>query len=507
MGLLDLFRANGTLAPLNPDMSEQAFRNALNDAEIRISDLEESLLEVADAFDNIGWDGGIQPQEAKEFSLKTVKSMALIARAVNITNPFVKKGVEARISYIWGDGVEFKNLDASSEKLIKDNYKRVFSPQAYEEQERAAATDGNVFRAVSRSNKPIIRIPLEQIAGKIANPDNSEEVWYYKREWEVKKTRLDDGSEDTITNVRYYPSITYAKQLEDANKNLPTRLNKAGVEQDYVMQHMAVNKQIGWAWGVPDILPVIFFAKVYKEYLEDNVTLVKAYSRIAMQVKADTGGTANAVSAAYSKAPTRDPITGELRGGVGATAVTGTGTEMVPLGLNASAVDFTGGDPLAVGIAAGLLVSKTDILPDVQPGAMPVTTLKAMASRQNFWGDSFIELFEFWGEDDVEITWGQIDEDETHRRVQSVQLAYDGGQLFQEESRAETLKTLKMVPTKDGLPVAPAIVAAQAAADNAVKVAAATPVTPGQGKSGSVGSVNSGRGQVKAAVKKSMVNK
>jgi hypothetical protein len=66
-----------------------------------------------------------------------------------------------------------------------------------------------------------------------------------------------------------------------------------------------------------------------------------------------------------------------------------------------------------------------------------------------------------------------------------------------------------MVPLKDGLPVAPAIVAAEKAAENAQKVADAQPdtVVPAQGQSGAVGSVNSGRGQVKAAVKKAMVNK
>jgi hypothetical protein len=512
MALFDFLR-NGGVVSLDPANTEQTMRAQLNEYESRVVDLEESLLEIADAFDNRGWNVGIEQDQISEIPLKTVKDMAEVSRAVAAVNPFVKRAVNARISYVWGDGVEFKGLNPATEKLIKQNRKRLFSPQAYEELERAAATDGNVFRLVSRSNKDIIRIPLNEIVGKVANPDNKEDIWYYKREWAVLKTNLATGDENTTkTIVKYYPSISYAQRLESEGKNLPSKVAQIGVDPDYVMQHIAVNKQVGWSWGVPDIAPVLFFSQVYKEYLEDNVTLVKAYSRIAYQVKANSSGTANAAAASLVRQPTRDPLTGKMND-VGGTMLTNGATELVPQALNASSVNFENGKPLAAAIASGLEVSLDVVLSDSQSNGASSTldlpTLKAMASRQRLWAESFTELFEFWNDDDVEITWGQIDQDETHRRVQSVQLAYDGGQLFQEESRAETLKTLKMVPLKDGLPVAPKIQAAKQAADNAAKAAALAPapVVPGQGQSGGVGSINSGRGQVKAAVKKALVNK
>jgi hypothetical protein len=198
----------------------------------------------------------------------------------------------------------------------------------------------------------------------------------------------------------------------------------------------------------------------------------------------------------------------------GGTLVTGTDTAINATGLSATQVDFSKGSSLAAGIAAGLEVSLDVILSSSansgQGSTLDLPTLRAMEFRQQLWTTSFTELFEFWGDEDVKVTWRDIDEDETHRRVQSVQLAYDGGQLHQEESRKETLELLRIVPTSDAMPIAPDIKAAEVAAQNAEKIAAATPtptVVPGQGKSGSVGSVNSGRGQVKAAVKKSMVNK
>jgi hypothetical protein len=360
----------------------------------------------------------------------------------------------------------------------------------------------------------IFRIPLAQIAGSISNPDNNEEIWYYKRVWMVKKKHSVTEAVEEKEMTRWYPSMPYAKKLMDEGRNLPRRWGKFGVEQEYVIQHDTVNKQIGWRWGVPDIAAVIFFAKVYKEFLEDNVTMTKALSRIAIQIKEGTQGAANNAAAQWASTPVRDPLTGEMSS-VGAAAFTGANTKIEATGLSASAVDFTNGEPLAAAIAAGLEISVDVVLSSSKNSGAGSTldqpTLKAMEARQKLWTNSFLDLFEFWGDDDVKITWRNIDEDETHRRVQSVQLAYDGGMLHQEEARKEILEMLRIVPTDDSMPIAPSIVAAEVAAENAEKTAKVTAAAksnvPGQGRSGSVGSVNSGRGQVKAAAKKAMVNK
>lgn len=520
MGFIDWFRAESGITVPGESPQERMLMRRLDDATIRIEELEESLLEVADAFDNIGWSpmGFTEPQQINEIPLKTVKKVAEIARAMNAVNPMVKSGVNARVAYVWGNGVEFESLDKQTEKAIRENREIMFSQQAYEERERAAATDGNVFTALHRDDYSVYRIPLAQITGSISNPDNDEEVWYYKREWTTKKnSSANDGEVDNVKpNVKWYPSLKYAKRLEEQGKELPKRWGKYGVDQQYVVQHTAVNKQIGWRWGLPDIMPVIYFAKAYKEFLEDNLTLVKAYSRIAMQVKTATQNGANQVAAQYTTTPVRDPITGEMST-VGATAVTGKDTEIVATALNASEVKFDNGNTIASAIAAGLEVSLNDVLP-IEGGSaesgnvIENRTLKAMETRQNLWENAFLDLFEFWGDDDAKVTWRNISEDETHRRIQSVQLAYEGGTLFQDEARKETLEMLRIVPMhpEGEMPISPAVEAAEKAAEQAETIAktkAATSAVPKQGNSGRVGSVNSGRGQVKQAVKKAMVNK
>lgn len=500
-----------------PSLNERMLLERLDDAQVRIEELEESLLEVADAFDNIGWSpmGFADPQQVNEIPLKTVKRVAEVARAMEAVNPFVKSAVRARISYIWGNGVQFENLDAATEKALRKNRDSLFSQQAFEQRERALATDGNLFTAVHRDDYSTFRVPLAQISGSISNPDDDEDIWYYKREWTTKKnSSANDGEVDnTKTNIRWYPSMQYAQRLEQEGKSLPKRWGKYGVDQNYVIQHIAVNRQIGWRWGVPDVMAVIYFAKAYKEFLEDNLTLVKAYSRIAMQIKTPTRAGANAAAAQYMSTPVRDPLTGEMSS-VGATAITGSDTEIVATALSASEVKFDNGNTIAAAIAAGLDVSLNDVLPAEGGSAetgnvIENRTLKAMESRQNLWEYALLDLFEFWGDDDAKVTWRNISEDETHRRVQSVQLAYEGGTLFQDEARKEVLEMLRIVPMhpEKEMPVSPKVQAAEKAAENAEKQAEMQSVVPAQGKSGSVGSINSGRGQVKQAVKKAMVNK
>jgi len=262
-------------------------------------------------------------------------------------------------------------------------------------------------------------------------------------------------------NKKFYPSLQYAIRLEKKGKSLPRNWGKVGIDQNYAVQHEAVNRQVGWRWGVPDIMPVIFWAKAYKEYLEDNATLVKAYSRLAWQVKLPTGANGPGLAAQLMAAPSRDPLTGESRD-IGGTGVTGGGIEMAPLATNASSIDFTKGAPLASAIAAGLEVSQTvitsnsgDAGSNAAESTLDLPTLKAMEYRQQLHTESFLELFKYWGAEDAIVTWPQIYNDSTKDRVTALGVLKElGGILYPEEVRKEALDVMGIAPFKpwDELP-------------------------------------------------------
>lgn len=483
-------------------LNKQAMQDDIRHLTGTVLELEENMLRISDAFDSIGW-SPLPEDQAAEIPLKTVKKVAEVARAMNAMNPFVKRGVSARIAYVWGKGVTFDGIDAVEDEFDL-NRKKLFSPQAFEEFERVLATDGNAFTALSiaedEEDTTAFRITLDEIDGAVSNPLDKEEVWYYKRCYTVNKTNSQTGEVTKETYNKYYASLGYYQKLQKQGKNLPRRWNKFGVEQNFVIQHVTVNKQVGWRWGVPDIMPVIFWAKAYKEYLEDNAMLVKAYSRLAWQMKASTAAGGAALATQVMAPPTRDPMTGELRS-VGGTGITGMGTELTPIAATGSSVDFTKGDALAAAIAAGLEVSKVVILSDsgssnrAAESSLDLPTLKAMESRQQLHTERFLEVFEFWGAeitpprnksrtiggkdasdkkpktklssiqeakaesgaegiDYAIVTWPQIETDTTKDRIAALGTAVELGILFKQEARKEAIDVFGIAPYKpwDDLP-------------------------------------------------------
>lgn len=496
MGFLDILnipsRITDTEEYYSAWMQEQARADGLNNEvgylSSKVHELEEDMLRISDAFDNVGW-SPLSMEDSKEMSLATIKKIAGVARAMNAMNPFVKRGVNARISYIWGRGVMFDGIENVKDQFAK-NRSKVFSPQAYEELERVLATDGNAFMALPTKDDvkgmptATFRVSLDEIVGAIANPLDKEEIWYYKREYKILVTNLETGEQEPREETKWYPSIGYSQKLKAVGKGLPRRLNKHGVEQNYVIQHTSVNKQVGWRWGVPDILPVIFWAKAYKEYLEDNAMLVKAYSRLAWQAKVPNQIAGNTASATVMRPPTRDPMTGELNN-IGGTYV-GT-TEMTPVPATGSQVDFSKGSALASAIAAGLEVSKIVITSDSSDSnrsgaeSLDLPTLKAMESRQQIHVERFMEIFEFWGakvdlnmssqlltiEEQLDlrtfdesagerpepsqyasVTFPPIESDSNKDHAAAVGTYVELGVLFKQEARREALQGLNISPYK-----------------------------------------------------------
>lgn len=481
-------------------------RQDVQEMQSQILELEESLLKISDSFDNMGFKDLIAAEEITEIPLKTVKKMSEVSRAIVTMNPFVKRGVKARIAYVWGKGVQFDKVEKIQDK-IDANASKLFTAQAYEELELAAATDGNVFRAIPIDNERngfeealALRIPLSQIVDAVSNPDDLEEIWYYKREVAKRTTNPRTGEVETKEEIRYYVSMPYFQKLQRQGKPLPKTRGGKPIDQNYVMQHVTVNRQVGWRWGVPDVAAVISWAQAYKSYLEDNTMLVKAYSRLAWQFKGKTQQGAQAAAAQVMSPPTRDPITGQLRD-VGGTAVGTAGMEMTPMDVKSSQVDFSKGTPLASAIASGLEVSLIVITSDPGSGnrstaeTLDLPTLKAMESRQLLWSEAFKELFEFWGDKQTIVTWPQIYNDSTKDRVAAIGTLDELGLIFPEEARKEAVETLGIAPMKpwNVLPDPaddPRKQYAEQQAEKKLETAQANAedgsVIPGQGKSGGI---------------------
>ena len=501
-------RKSATKAKLSPHAGTQMAQllevesknTALTDT---VLELKESLADVQLALDNVGWTPlGGEYGDMRELPLQTIKDQSKVTRALAVINPLIKRGIAVRTAYIWGNGIKLDGLDEKSAfAKHSGNKKYLLSEKAQMEMESCLATDGNFFLLVTKENTEtkvarLTRVPMWQITGVVSDPDNPEDIWFYRREWNTVVTNVASEMETVSKNIVYYPAIDYDK----ANGTPSQFKGKKVIWESRIAAH-SVNKQSGWKWGVPDILSVMFWAKAHKEFLESQATLVKAYSRFAWKVAAPSAANARAASTKVGTAPTLDPMTGQPQA-VGGTAVTGQGTTISSVGRTGGSVDFEAGLPLAGYVAAGLSVPLNELTADAgNANRASAETLsgsneKVMKARQAEHKMFYEAIFAYLGMD-VKVSFEKIEQEAVYRQIQSLVSLLPMNLFSDKEMRALIVHVLDLqdldpekVPSKDELGnlILQATMAAEAAdkaAAQAEKLAKENPA-PAPGAPGAV---------------------
>jgi hypothetical protein len=220
------------------------------------------------------------------------------------------------------------------------------------------------------------------------------------------------------------------------------RIGGDEVDNSKVLVHVPFNRLVGWRWGIPDVLPAVWWTKAYKEYLENCSTLTKAYARFAWKVTSDKSRSVRRTASAMAQAPRVDPATGAPLN-VGASAVLGAGQDLAAVGGNTK-VDFDAGRPLAAMIAAALDVPLPALLEDpsiannASIAALDPSTVLVMQARQKIMDEMFRTIFKILGLK-VRLRWPEINEEPIHRRMQALNMAVRMGLLSADEARAMVL--------------------------------------------------------------------
>lgn len=425
--------------------------------------LQESFADAMLALDDVGWRPLGPNEDATEIRLDTIKNISQTTRGLVAINPLIKRGVAVRTTYIWGEGVKFEGIDEKDPLLTdKNNKKFFFSPQAQAELEAVMATDGNLFTLITKPGggkrrltesgagvAKLSRVPMREITATVNNPINKEDIWFYRREFSVLHENYRTGQVTEKNIIAWFPADDY-----DMENGKPFTIQGKPVVWNSAILHNTANKQVGWKWGAPDLMSVIFWTKAYKEFLETSATLVKAYARFAFKI---TAPTANGVKGAATKVaaqPTRDPLTGDVQS-VGGTALMGMGTTMSTIGRTGGSVDFSAGLPLAAMVAAGLEIPLTSLTADSGSSnrsaaeTLEAPTMKAMKARQQLWGSYFTRLFDYLGKPDVRVVWGKIDSGDLLRNLQAIAAVTPLNVLHAEEVRNFVQTTLEIVNDKE----------------------------------------------------------
>ena len=407
--------------------------------------LQESIEDLQRSVDEIGWLPLGTNVDGAGLRLDTIRKASDTMRAMVAANPMVKKGIRARIGFIWGEGIHYGveggkgkqgRTPPAMQKIIDKNNILVFSDVAYEELETAAATDGTVVFVLDKSTQQITRMPITQISDWALDPDNGETFQFIKRQWSVRKLNTSTGEVKNETIKVWYPTVEYAQ----TGASLPATINGDPVEQNMAINIVQVNKQLGWVWGVPDLMSVLFWARAYKEFLESQYTLVRSLARFAFKITDTRPKGAGAKSAAI-KVATPNGSSNDT----GATTTLPGGMDLMAINKAGANVDFEAGKPLATMVAAGLEIPLSALLSEDAGSAdalLDPTTAKAMQARQRLWAAEFARMFTYFGVVKPKITFPPIQAAPVHRVVQAIVTAAASGVLFPEEVRGLMVKAM-----------------------------------------------------------------
>lgn len=435
----------------------------------KIQQLQESLADKIAQLDAIGWkEIGSAFTENDGPSLEDVQGVTERLREMAASNPLHVRGSQLRFSYIFGEGVNFNSLKPGTKAIIDNPYNKeaLFSVTAFENNNLASFTDGNIIAVYDTDDKLFTVVPINEIDGVRADPNDDSKIRYIQR-----KRKDEEGK----TFNEWVPLSRWKNMLTAQKKTLPTSFknDEAKVNQTQVAYIKRSHAQTGWTWGVPDSLAAMVWSLAYSAYLQDNSKLVRALSMIAWSLTKTTSEGVNAAAAQVVGA------------NIGGTAVNTTGNAISSVGVPSAQVNMNNGQPLAAMVATSFGVPVIALLSS--PGAtggsygaattLDVPTIKGMQAVQDGWGDFYTEILHDLGSKDATVTFPNIDGDPAYRESQSIVTAHSFGLLHDDEARDGVLSVLRVKKLHDNMPPKPIVPPTGSGA---------TPTPPSQGNSGPV---------------------
>jgi hypothetical protein len=358
----------------------------------RLNDLELQL-------ENAGW---IRQQELvtqNEFSLQGLKTIARLARVFFLKNPLIQRGVSVSSDYTFGRGITIAAKDDDINTVIQafiddlKNQVEITSHQSMLQKDRELQLDGNLFLCFfvheTTGRIRVRSISFQEIGDyPICNPEDSKEPWYYKRVWQQQNG--DQLTEKTL----YYKDWQY--QGNDLSV-----LPKDAVLGNGVVFHIKMGGFSDWRFGVSEVYAALDWARSYKDFLSNWATLMRAYSRFAMQLETKGG------AAGVARTKTRLQTGLSSTNGVETNPPATTGSTFIKSDQIALDVVKTAGATTKAeeGRRLLLMVAAAQGLPETFYGDVSVGTLATAESLDRPTELKFSNRQEFWQSNITRIIW------------------------------------------------------------------------------------------------------
>lgn len=392
------------------------------------------MTQLSIALEEKGWlpAGGFRRDGGTGLSFEAIQSAAANARALAIGNPIMARAVEARGSFVWGQGVKITGLG----RLEKDKSvrKTLLDAEAQERLDFEKATTGNVLILVN-DDKSLELIPFHEITGAVYNPNKSSEIWYFHRRWETTTTDYATGVETTEVQRMLYRNydfdspreidrtVEYMPVGEDGTLipvSSPRAIRGVTIYQGGVVRHVASHRMEGSAWGIPDVLAGIFYATEHKELIEAADSVFRAQAQYAITWKAKTRKSLEQVAATVAGPAPVDPATGKPMNYGGSIGM-GDNVEMQLMKQIGGGIDFSNFEAIAnlasvsLGLPVDIVLGKEE-----RDTTLPFTTKASMRKQQRIWKEAIRDVAEMLGKPTAKAFFPKIDPDPAFRAMQTI---------------------------------------------------------------------------------------
>ena len=464
MSVLD--RLRGT--PTEPLSEVHKLSKALRNEQDQNLLLEERLLTLEQQLSEPGW-APIDGAGQGEFSRGALRKITALSRLNAIKNPLIRRAINVRLFYVWGQGVQIAAADETVNDVVQEfindpgNQAALFGQQAREAKDRSLHTDGNLFLALfthPRTGRVQVRdISFDEIVDIVRDPDDRTNVWFYKRTW--RQTVIDEitGASREEERTAYYPDFRY----QPLGRGRRRTIGGDEVRWFEPVMHVRDGGLDGWRFGLSLVYPVLDWARAYKEFLEDWAAIVRALSRYAYKAKTSAKKTA-AMRRSLGDA---NELNADGSRKVAGTFTSDEASDLVPVPKSGATVDAESGRPLAMMVSAGMDVPYTILMGDADMGNLATAktldrpTELAMMMRQQMWGTYIRQLCDYVVDRSVQapqgVLRGTVTRDEYDRLV--VELADEADRTVSidwpsilEHDVVELVKAIKAADDTEQIP-------------------------------------------------------
>lgn len=391
------------VAPRVAEVYEVALRRERN----RSEELQESMTTIEMELENLQYQRLTNLAPQYQYTQRHVMRVVQLATQMALKNPITVRSVNVQADYVFGQGVTFNAKHPYIQEVIDEfvnyieNQKSLTSHTAMLRAERRQMTQGSVFFVLNTNRKTgrvIVRMmPTVEVADIILDPNDRDKEWYIKHSY----------TDPVSGTVRYTYHPAYGV---DEYSGTPKPWSVPGEHDhqpgeilwDAPILHVAANKLGVEKFAMPELYPQLDWALAYKRSLEQWITIIAAYARMAMKVTGlnSKKQAATAKSLLQTSMNLTNPLEGNPSVVPGSTGLFGKGVDAEPIKTAGATTPASEADPIAnmAGCAVGL---PNTFFGDAGKGNFATATtldrpteLK-MRSRQILWSETLTYIIRY----------------------------------------------------------------------------------------------------------------